>query len=344
MGFIFYSRGDSSAANNGAVNSETTTQTPTTELRFEKIGPLGDYQLDFNNGASDPDTLLYIDGVARFFTVEFSGTLPESNKFANVNGLDLRGEEIVVITDDMTDQRYYFLTNPDYNSFLTMDAMPNGAIPLGALNTSTDVMICFSRGTRLDTPSGARSVEQLEVGDLVTTTSGPKAIVWIGSTKLTHEDIIGNPNLRPVMIEAGAFGVDNPKRALILSPNHRILLADHLTECLFASEKVLCAIKHLIDGTRIRSITPKEGVEYFHILLESHEVLNSENLWSESLFLGDLSREMIGRSAMSSLRKGHPSIFHEKSITGLQLFLPELKAHEAAVWRNEHLTIGRLAA
>ena len=67
MGFILYARGDSASANNGAVNSQGTNKTPTTELRFEKLGPSGDYQLDFNNGASDPDTLLYINGVASFF-------------------------------------------------------------------------------------------------------------------------------------------------------------------------------------------------------------------------------------------------------------------------------------
>ena len=136
MSFLFYARGDSSSANNASVNSQGTKTTPTTELVFDldpAAGANGDYILEYNGGASDPDTLMYVDGVATTFTVEFSGSLPVSNKLSNVNGFDLRGEAIVVVTDDTTGQRYYMLTNSDtlFSSdaemYATMDAMPNGS-------------------------------------------------------------------------------------------------------------------------------------------------------------------------------------------------------------------------
>jgi len=44
------------------------------------------------------------------FTVEFSGTLPITQRLANVNGQNLQGEEIVVITTE-DGQRYFFLSS-----------------------------------------------------------------------------------------------------------------------------------------------------------------------------------------------------------------------------------------
>jgi len=331
MGFILYARGDSASANNGAVNSQGTNTTPTTELRFEKLGPSGDYQLDFNNGASDPDTLLYINGVASFFTVEFSGNLPNSNKFSNINGIDLRGQEVAVITDDATGQRYYFLTDQSLNSFATMDAMPNGAIPLDSVNTTTDVMVCFSRGTRLETPSGKRKIEDLRAGDLVLTENGPQPIRWIGSTRVSYWELVAKPKIRPIRIRAHAFDHNVPENDIILSPNHRIVLDDYRTSLFFGIERALCAVKYLVNNKGIEAILPTDGVEYFHLLFDEHELVMSDNLASESLFMGSSAIDFMGAEAQKNLRKLFPTMGADGLVKFSRLALPELKAHEAQI-------------
>ena len=67
---------------------------------------------------------------------------------------------------------------------------------------------CFLRGTRLLTPSGERKVEELQIGDLVTTLRGEaKPITWIGrrvyrrSTDSKHPD-----GILPVRVAKGALG------------------------------------------------------------------------------------------------------------------------------------------
>ena len=149
MAVIFWARGDSSNANNDEINAQPQSQVPATELTFEAADPNGDILLDFNGGQSDPDTVLIIDGVSRTFTVEFSGTLPTTQRYSNIGGEDLRGAEVVIITDDLTGQRYFFTTDPDLNTQAIMAAFPNGATSIDNINTTTPVEICFARGPEI---------------------------------------------------------------------------------------------------------------------------------------------------------------------------------------------------
>ncbi len=302
MALVFYARGDSSSANNSEVNSQNTSQVPTTQLTFEPAAG-GDTILDFNSGLADPDTLLYIGGVPRTFTLEFSGTLPISNKMNPINGQDLRGQEIVVITDNLTGQRYYFLTDPALNTFATMDAFPNGAIPIDNINTTSSVYICFGRGTRLDTPAGRKRIENLRVGDLVRTENGPKPIRWIGSHRISGARLVADPAHWPVRIQAGALGHNCPARDVVLSPNHRVLVSGWKVELHFGVDEMLCPAKHLVNGTTVQQELPAEGVEYFHLLLDAHEIIRSENMLSESLYLGAETLQAVGPEAQDEIAR-----------------------------------------
>lgn len=317
MSFLFYARGDNSTANNASLNSQGTSTVPTTELVFEMdpaAGADGDYILEYNGGASDPDTLMYVDGVATTFTVEFSGFLP-TNKLSNVNGFDLRGEEIVVVTDDTTGQRYYFLANSDTlfasdaEMMATMDAMPNGALAITGVNSTNPVIICFASGTRIDTPDGQVSIEALKVGDLVKTDAGPQEILWIGSRTLSYFELVRQPDLRPIRISANSLEQGRPARDVVLSPNHRVIINDWRLELNFGLKRALCAAKHLVDGTAIHSFLPPEGVKYFHILLDSHRTVWSDGLESETLFAGQQSLAAVSKESRAELLAQFPDRF-----------------------------------
>ncbi len=143
MAVIFWARGDSSNANNDEINAQPQSQVPTTELTFEAAGPGGDILLDFNGGQSDPDTVLIIGGVSRTFTVEFSGTLPTTQKYSNIGGQDLRGAEVVIITDDLTGQRYFFTSDPNLNTQAIMAAFPNGATSIHRAPRFIDILRAY---------------------------------------------------------------------------------------------------------------------------------------------------------------------------------------------------------
>jgi hypothetical protein len=74
----------------------------------------------------------------------------------------------------------------------------------------------------------------------------------------------------PVRIQSGAFGEDLPVRDLWVSPFHSILL-----------EGVLVQVEKLVNGATIVQV-PRERVEYWHVELDSHDILLAEGLPAES--------------------------------------------------------------
>ncbi|MDO9525325.1 MAG: Hint domain-containing protein [Gemmobacter sp.] len=275
----FYARGDSSSANNAAVNVQGTSTTPTTLLTFSS-GATGDIRLDYNNGLPDPDTVLIINSVSMSFTVEFSGLLPDSNKLSNVNGQDLRGAEIAVITA-ANGQRYFFLT--DGGSLATMTAFPNGAHGIVSVtNGGNPVLLCFIAGTLIATPQGERAVEGLQPGDLVSTADGGAVpLRWLGHRRVSGFELARYPELRPVVIPAGLFGPGQPHSDLGLSPQHRIVVDGWQVELLFGAEAMLMPALHLV-GAGARHGTQPGPLDFYHLLFDGHAVVLANGLRSES--------------------------------------------------------------
>lgn len=279
----FFARGDSATANNSYLNATGNTQVPTTELVFDS-GDTGDLVLDYNGGAVDPDTTVWVNGVEHNFTVEFSGTLPHSNKLSDVNGEDLRGEPITVVT--IAGQRYFFLENGA--SLATMDAFPNGAHAIQSYDTTTDVPVCFTRGVLIRTPEGEVPVETLTAGDLVETCEGnTRKVRWVSSRKVRRAELILSPEKRPVCIAADRFGPGMPESDLWLSPQHRVLVSGWQVELLFHDQEVFVAAKHLSSPEKDAEWDLDGGVEYYHILLDTHEAVVSNGMATESFFPGD---------------------------------------------------------
>lgn len=337
MSFTVYARGDSASANNASINSQGTSTTPTTTLTFSAdpaAGTDGDILLEYNGGGSDPDTLMFVDGVPTTFTVEFSGLLPTAQKLSNINGFDMRGEEVVVVTDDTTGQRYYFLTNSgalfadDAEAFATMDAMPNGALAITSENNTTTITICFAKGTRLNTPTGPTPIENLAHGDLVTTATGSEKILWIGSRHVSFAELLCAPSLRPIRFAANALGKGCPERDVVLSPNHRVVVNDWRLELNFGLKTSLIAAKHLVDGVTIQSFLPTDGVTYFHILLEGHHIVTSDGLPSESLLAGDCTLSAVSPDSRKELLHLFPEQFARNATKSV---LPELARYESQI-------------
>ncbi|MDQ2091680.1 Hint domain-containing protein [Marimonas arenosa] len=138
--------------------------------------------------------------------------------------------------------------------------------------------ICFARGTLIETPTGPQAIETLREGDLVCTLdAGPQPIRWIGGSAAPA--IGANA---PVRIRAGALG---NLRDLWVSQNHRMMLTGARAELLFGQDQVLVAAKHLVNDRSIR-IVPGGEVEYWHFLLDTHQIVFAEACPSESLFPG----------------------------------------------------------
>lgn len=136
----------------------------------------------------------------------------------------------------------------------------------------TDITIpCFLAGTRLATPAGDVAVEQLAVGDLVLTAAGEaRPVTWIGYRRIACSRHPMPEHVMPVRIAAGAFAPGLPRRHVVLSPDHAVLVGG-----------VLIPVKHLVNGISVRQERVVTA-SYFHVELASHDVLLSEGLSVES--------------------------------------------------------------
>jgi hypothetical protein len=141
---------------------------------------------------------------------------------------------------------------------------------------------CYCRGTLIAAACGPKCVEALEIGEKVMTMSGAmRPIKWIGRRSYAGRFIMGREDILPICIRAGALADNVPKRDLWISPHHAVYL-----------EGVLIEVKDLVNGVSVVQAERVDKVEYFHIELESHDVIIAEGALSET-FIDDDSRAMF---------------------------------------------------
>ncbi len=177
---------------------------------------------------------------------------------------------------------------------------------------------CFAKGTRIETTRGAVAVEALTTEDLVVTAGrGAMQVRWVG-----HRKFAAKGALAPIYISKGALG---NQRALLVSPAHRMLISGFPVAVLFGEDEVLVPAEALLDGNKIYRKSGGE-VDYYHILLDSHEVIFAEGAPCESLFLGAAGSELSAfeQAALDEVQ----AIFSELS---MPVARPVLNPTEAAL-------------
>lgn len=154
----------------------------------------------------------------------------------------------------------------------------------GALNPG--FVACYRRGTLINTSKGDVAVEELAIGDQVVTGSGAwRPIKWIGRRHYSGRFIMGRADILPVCFKAGSLGEGLPKRDLWISPHHAMYFNTQ-------GEAVLIEAKDLINGFSVVQAEHVDEVEYFHIELDTHDVILAEGTLSET-FVDDDSRGMF---------------------------------------------------
>jgi len=151
------------------------------------------------------------------------------------------------------------------------------------ISAASGGVICFTPGTQIETPDGARSVEDLREGDRIQTRDcGVQDIEWIGARRMTGARLYAMPELRPIRIRAGAFGIEKPDQEFLVSPHHRMLVRGVVARDLFNTSEVLVAAKDLINGTTITRDTQVKEITYIHLMLPSHQIVMANGVETES--------------------------------------------------------------
>lgn len=162
--------------------------------------------------------------------------------------------------------------------------------------------VCFGGGTRLLSAHGEVAIEALKAGDrLVTADHGQQTVRWVFAKSWTRAEVLAMPQLRAVKICQGALGIGLPAQDLLVSQQHRVVVSGPIAKRMFGESEVFVPAKSLLALEGVYLDVPEESVTYFHVLLERHEVLFSNGLASESLFLGSMALASLPASALAEV-------------------------------------------
>lgn len=134
---------------------------------------------------------------------------------------------------------------------------------------------CFLRGTQVRTVDGYRAIETLAAGDGVATRFAGFAPIKAVDV-FTLDRVAGKwigPS-RPVRVKRSALGENMPAQDLCLTAAHAVVVGD-----------VLVPVVNLVNGTSILFETAEghESLDFFHIELARHDVLEVQGAACESL-------------------------------------------------------------
>jgi len=198
-------------------------------------------------------------------------------------------------------------------------------------------VICFTPGTRIETPDGPRLVEELREGDRVQTKdNGAEEIQWIGSRRMTGARLFAMPKLRPVRLRAGSLGIDRPDAELLVSPEHRLLVQGDVARALFNTTEVLVTARDLINNDTVSVDLASREVTYIHLLLPCHQIIWANGVETESFHPASAALSTLSDADRGRLLALNPNLELEPQLYGgfarrcLNGSEAAILAHEAA--------------
>ncbi|MBB3386956.1 MULTISPECIES: Hint domain-containing protein [unclassified Rhizobium] len=148
---------------------------------------------------------------------------------------------------------------------------------------------CFLRGTAILTDRGEKPVEDLRINDCVTLPDGSaRPIKWIGRQVFKKSGARWHKDVIPIRVSRHALDGHTPHSDLYLSPGHALFL-----------EGVFIRVKELVNGTTIAPVIPADGmpIEYYAVMLDTHEVILAEGAAAETFCLKDSNHENFANFA-----------------------------------------------
>lgn len=210
-----------------------------------------------------------------------------------------------------------FSKNGDYGDiwgFSTSEVMENGALyeKISGSNYGSSRYVdltCFCAGTQVETQAGPVPVERLRVGDMVRVLAGGfRPLRMVLARRIDMAELLFQPRLHPVRITAGSMGQGLPHRDLLVSRQHRMLVASQVAQRMFGVPQVLVAAAKLTALPGIVFDIPIASLTYVHLIFDRHELICAEGCPSESLYLGMQAVETLQPEARAELQAIFPGI------------------------------------
>ncbi|WP_438975166.1 Hint domain-containing protein, partial [Roseicyclus sp.] len=258
----------------------------------------------------------------------FGGEDPDGN---DVDVLDLSAAGPLRIDYDATDPTFDPASGVGESGTVTFFTDATQTTVAGTLSFAEieNVIPCFTPGTLIATPRGEVPVESLREGDrVITRDNGIQEIRWVGNRTLSRDELALNPSLKPILIKAGSLGQGLPERDMVVSPQHRLLIAGDRTQLYFDESEVLVAAKHLVNNGAIQTLETLRTT-YIHFMFDRHEVVLSDGAWTESFQPGDQTLGAMGQAARDEIVALFPELATAEGVADYAAARRALKAHEA---------------
>ncbi|CAM8672559.1 hypothetical protein V473_20180 [Sphingobium cupriresistens LL01] len=167
--------------------------------------------------------------------------------------------------------------------------------------------VCFFKGSLIQTDRGPVAVEHIQVGDKVQGLGGLREVRWVG---YRHDWIRRIPEASrikfwPIVISKDAIAPDVPNADLRVSPWHHLYV-----------DGVLVRANDLVNDKTIFRDRTAQHLSYYHVELESFDVIEAQGLYSETYTDGG-NREFFQNTNVTQLtpddrirRKGDRPGFH----------------------------------
>ena len=257
--------------NNGNILIDPSSVTIASLTGFGNTTIMANSTLDVTGTVSSGETIVFASssGVLAIDPAQFAGVI---GAFGAGDTIDLAGLTAATSATLVNGNTLHVLqtTGPNFDLSLvnpatsTFNTTPNGVITAGAAP-------CFLRDTKIRTDTGEVMVQNLAAGDRVVTLSGAvRPITWIGSGK-----VLVSPGKRsaatPVIVRTGALADAVPYYDLRITKGHSLFV-----------DGVLIPAEFLVNNRTIVWDDHKKEVEFYHIELETHDVLIANGAPSES--------------------------------------------------------------
>ena len=131
----------------------------------------------------------------------------------------------------------------------------------------------------------------------------------------------------PVLIRNGALAPGLPLRDMLVSPQHRMLIANATAQMLFGEDEVLVAAVHLLGQPGILR-QACAAVSYIHIMCDAHQIVLADGVWSESFQPAGRMLQGMPGPQQAELLALFPDL---DTVTAFPAARLSLKAHEARV-------------
>lgn len=231
-----------------------------------------------------------------------------------------------VIFQDTAGNTYFapeFSGNPDQAALqaaairsLTLDSLSGASFSgLSGDRQTWDFVTCYVSGTLIETPDGARAIDELCVGDKVRTRDrGAQTIRWIGKSTVAAKG-----KLAPIRFLAGSLGPNVPARDLAVSRQHRMLVSSKVCARMFGTDEILVPAIRLTELPGVYIEETRDPVTYYHLMTDQHDIIYAEGSPSETLLTGPQAIEALPADALEELLAIFPHILEEAPIPARQI-------------------------